>query len=326
MTTLFLSTGTNFVILVLAISLISIAATAALAFNITDTILRTNVEQTMSDEAQERGSTISSIVKQRVDSVESFATNSIIIDLLFSIYGSNADFQSEPRLEKDRKNLENQVRLFQQDEFTAGIKDLKIYNSMGIPIFSLDGEHVTKSLSDSERDTVKTDVRFIQDDNSEKRLLRISVPIMSDELGMSVGKIIITTHTAVIDDVLFNRFGLDETGEVYLVNQDQLMISESIFAKNAAFKQKVETAPVIMCFEHGQSVSGMIYADYRKVDIFGISHCENNLGFVLLTEVDKDIIIKPIHELQEKIIILGASMMAIASVATFVLSRRISNP
>ena len=322
---LFISIGTKLVILVLAISLISIAVTTALAFNLTDSILKTNVEQTLSDEAQERGSTISSIVKQRVDSVESFATNPEIRDILFSTYAGSVDLQSASHLEDERKSMENQVRMFQQNEFTAGIKDLKIYDRLGIPIFSLNGEADTKSLSSSERNAVKTDVKFIQDENKE-RLLRMSVPITGSESAKSIGKVIVTTHTAVFDNILLNRFGLQETGEVYLVNKDKMMISESIFVENAAFKQKVETEPVKLCFEQGQSISGMTYADYRGIDIFGISHCEQNLGFVLLTEVDEDVVLKPIYDLQEKIFIIGASIMAIASIATFVSSRRISNP
>ncbi len=62
----FLSIGTKLLILVLTISLVSIAITTALTFNLTDSILKTNVEQTLADESEERGSTISSTINQRV--------------------------------------------------------------------------------------------------------------------------------------------------------------------------------------------------------------------------------------------------------------------
>ena len=311
--------------LVLAISLVSIAVTTALAFNLTDSILKTNVEQTLSDVAEERGSTISSIVQQRVDSVELFATNSVISEILFNTYPGIDDFTIADHMKDELESIENQVRIFQQDDFSAGIKDLIIYNRLGIPVFSIGGDASNeKPLSAPERELRKTNVKFIQDDSKE-RLLRISVPIMTETLAKPIGKIAVTTHTSVLDNVLLSRFGL-ETGEVYLVNKDKVMISESIFIENAEFRQKVESEPVILCFEQGRSVSGMTYADYRGVDIFGISHCERDLGFVLLTEVDEDVVLKPIYELQEKIILIGGSIMAIASVTTLVLSRRISNP
>ncbi|NIP61889.1 MAG: adenylate/guanylate cyclase domain-containing protein, partial [Nitrosopumilaceae archaeon] len=83
------------------------------------------------------------------------------------------------------------------------------------------------------------------------------------------------------------RFNLHETGEVYLVNSENTMISESRFLENAAFNQKVNSEPVRLCFDEGKNVQGMVYPDYREVEIFGVSYCEKDLGFVLLTEVDE---------------------------------------
>ena len=323
----FLSIGTKIIFLVLAISLVSIAATTALAFNLTDSILKTNVEKTLAEESQERGTTISSIVTQRIDSVKSFAANEAITDILLTSYPGLDDFTSLEHLTEEKENLENRVKSFQQNEFSAGIKDLKIYNRLGIPIFSLNQDNVAglESLSASERKIAKTSVKFIQGDNNE-RLLKISSPITIDTHETNLGRVIVTTHTAVFDSVLLNRFGLQETGEVYLVNRDRLMVSESIFVENAAFQQRVDSEPVRLCFEEGQSVGGMTYTDYRGVDIFGVSYCENNLGFVMLTEVDESVVLQPIYELQQTIIVIGASIMAVASAAAFVLSQRISSP
>lgn len=317
----FLSIGTKLLILVLTISLVSIAITTALTFNLTDSILKTNVEQTLADESEERGSTISSIINQRVDGIESLADNDAIQKFLLNTAGLD-DVIFGQTLDKEKNIIEQQVKSFQL-EFSGGLKDLKIVNRLGTPIFSLN-EEFSERAPPSELGLAKTNVKFIQD-KSKERLLKISVPIMG-ETKSSLGTIITTTHTSVFDSVLLNRFGLQETGEVYLVNKDRKMISESIFVSDAPFKQKVESEPVIQCFDNGLSISGMTYADYRGVDIFGVSYCEQSLGFVLITEVDEDVVLAPIYELQEKIIVIGGGIMAAASVATFVLSRRISHP
>ena len=225
-------------------------------------------------------------------------------------------------LDKEKNIIEQQVKSFQL-EFSGGLKDLKIVNRLGTSIFSLN-EEFSERVPPSELGLTKTNVKFIQD-KSKERLLKISVPIMGESKS-SLGTIIATTHTSVFDSILLNRFGLQETGEVYLVNKDRKMISESIFVNDAPFKQKVESEPVTQCFDNGLSISGMTYADYRGVDIFGVSYCEQSLGFVLITEVDEDVVLAPIYELQEKIIVIGGGIMAAASVATFVLSRRISHP
>jgi len=45
-----------------------------------------------------------------------------------------------------------------------------------------------------------------------------------------------------------------------------------------------------------------------------------------LTEVDESAILKPISDLQNRIIVVGIILIVIASVITFVLSKRISSP
>ena len=323
----FLSIGTKIIFLVLTISLISIAATTALAFNLADSILKTNVEKTLAEESQERGTTISSIVKERIDGVKLFATNSVLVDALSASYPGLDNLSDAEHFAEERESIENIVKSFQQDQFSAGIKDLTIFNRLGIPVFSLNAQDIVKieTLPASERKLAKTSTKFIQGDDNE-RLLKISSPIINDENGSSIGRVVVTTHTTVFDSVLLNRFGLQETGEVYLVNRDRMMISESLFVEDAPFQQQVDSEPVRLCFEGGQSVSGMTYVDYRGVEIFGISYCENNLGFVMLTEVDESVVLEPIYELQQTIVIMGASIMAIASVAAFIISRKISSP
>jgi HAMP domain-containing protein len=170
----------------------------------------------------------------------------------------------------------------------------------------------------------KPEVQFIQDVD-KTRLMKISLPIYSDN-GNQDGVMIATMGSSVFDNILLNRFGLHDTGEVYLVNHNKMMISESIFLENAQFNQKVDTFAVSECFDNGNNVESADYTDYRNVDIFGYSYCKPDFGFVLLTEVDESAILKPITELQNKIIIVGITLIVIASIITFIVSKRISNP
>ena len=304
--------------LVLAVSLVSILVTTALAFNLADSIIKTNVEQTLSDEANARGQSISSIVETRVNSVETLASDPKLEKLFSEAIPQLDEATIQTMLQENEETVSSLVESFRLD-FPAAIKDLKMLNSRGMIYFSLN-EDVTSKLS--KLNLEKTKVEFVQDQNGD-RLLKISTPISS---GANPGILIVTTPTVVFDNILLNRFNLHETGEVYLVNADHTMISESLFLENAAFNEKVNTEPVQLCFDTGQSIQGMVYPDYRGVEIFGVSFCERELGFVLLTEVDEAVILEPIYDLQQKIIIIGASLMAIASIVSFTLSKRITNP
>ena len=107
----FISIGTKLLFLVLAISLVSIAVTTALAFNLTDSILKTNVEQTLADESEERGSTVSSIINQRVESIESLADNDAIQKFLVNTAGLD-DVTLGQTLDKEKNIIEQQVNSF----------------------------------------------------------------------------------------------------------------------------------------------------------------------------------------------------------------------
>lgn len=84
-----------------------------------------------------------------------------------------------------------------------------------------------------------------------------------------------------------------ETFEIYFVNRDKLMLTESRFIKGAVLKQKVDTTPVRECIEKGWEFTGR-YADYRGVDVVGASMCMPPLGWTLLAEVDESEVFEPI--------------------------------
>ena len=75
--------------------------------------------------------------------------------------------------------------------------------------------------------------------------------------------------------------------EAYLVNRDKLMITNSIFVKDAVLKQIVNTLPVVTGLTTKKEVAEF-YKDYRGVMVVGASKLIPQLEWVLLTEVDED--------------------------------------
>lgn len=319
----FLSIGTKLVILVLGVSLISVAISTGLAFNLTDSIIKTNVEDTLQEESRARGEAVSSIIQTRINNLKVLASNDIIKETLLQLPSGIDDVTFQHLLGENQEYITNEVASFQQNEFDASLRDLKIVNNRGKLIYSL-SEDDSVDFNPRETKVNSPKVKFIQSENKE-RLLRFVIPITANG-GSVIGSIIATTDSSALDGILLNRFGLQETGEVYLVNKDMLMVSESLFVEDAEFTQRVETEPVRECFENGQSVSGLVYSDYRGVDIFGVSYCQKERDYVLITEVDESAILEPIYSLQEKIIMIGGSLMVIATAVTYFLSKRLSNP
>jgi len=122
-----------------------------------------------------------------------------------------------------------------------------------------------------------------------------------------------------------NRSGLGETGEVYLVNENFLMMSESRFIENASFNQVVDTFPVRECFENGNKVSG-IYPDYRGISVFSFSYCVPDLGFVLVAEIDEAETLQPVTVLQDRIFLSGVVITIVMAIAAFFIAKLFSKP
>ena len=153
-------------------------------------------------------------------------------------------------------------------------------------------------------------------------------PVFSDDSKKGdepIGVIISRMRTTAIDNILINRSGLGETGEVYIVNQQYLMLSESRFFEGAVFQQKVDTEGVRKCFVEGQENIGF-YPDYRGVPIYGSSYCAEDLGIVLLAEIDESEVEKPIDILQDRIFQTGIAITIGMGIVAFAISKSLSRP
>ena len=72
--------------------------------------------------------------------------------------------------------------------------------------------------------------------------------------------------------------GMGQTGETYLVNQDRLMVTDSLFVKDASFRQRVRTYPVEQCFQDNKEVKG-VWVSYHGKRAAGASMCITIGGF-----------------------------------------------
>jgi PAS domain S-box-containing protein len=114
----------------------------------------------------------------------------------------------------------------------------------------------------------------------------ISAPIISNHGTEALGVIINVYNLITLNEITTNRVGMGETGEVYLVSRDKLMITQSRFIDDAVHKQVVDTEPVRKLIEDGKETVG-IYRDYRGKTVVGASIFLPEYGWTLLAEMDK---------------------------------------
>ena len=310
------------------VSVITLLVTAYLSFNYGEQILREKANDLLIGESTARGNAIRLLFESQIDQNQILANEPMIKTLV-----NELNQIPENEFDKTRENklgdFLTQIQAFQtRVGFSMGFEDVKIIGANGKVFFSLSKLTDNNFLHDPLfQKGLKTPTIDFEPTNTGKKMIIVS-PIFAPDSKKGdepIGVVISRMRTESLDSILANRSGLGETGEVYIVSDGFLMLSESRFIDRAIFKQKVDTIPVQKCFREGEEFTGF-YPDYRKVPIYGSSYCANDLGFVLLAEIDEAEIIQPILVLQNRIFQTGLIITAVMTIIAFILSKSLSRP
>lgn len=316
------------ILLVMLVSVIALSITAYLSFNYADEILKERQGDQLSGESRVRGDTIRLLFESRIEQ-NNILANDPMIRILVEELNQTSQNEFETIREEKRRAFLTQVQAFQElAGFSIGFEDVKIIGSNGNIHFTLGRITSSNFLDDPlfKKGLTQSFVDFEPTSNGKKMI--VVSPIFAQDSKISdepIGVIISRMRTAAIDSILLNRSSLGQTGEVYIVNDGFLMLSESRFVENVIFKQKVDTIPVQKCFRNGEEHIGF-YPDYRGIQIYGSSYCANDLGFVLLAEIDEAETVEPILILQDRILQTGLLITTGMAIIAFIISKTLSRP
>lgn len=314
------------ILLVLAVSLIATTATTALSLNLVDGILKEKIKAELLEESTLRGNAVRILLEDRIEKTFALSSSPLIKSTVQELNAKSEHGAPGAAILENEVPVLVEIRNFQLSEgHQMELVDVMVFGE------SLN-EYVT--LGDGGGFPPAGRIRqlagdqfaeFVQGPEGQVRLAA-AVPVMDGQEGNTIGWVAATMDIERLERILDSREGLQETGEVYMVNQDRVMISKSIFVDNAEFSQKVDTAPVSACFDDHGEIHGEVYQDYRGANIFGISYCQSERGYVVLTEMDEEEVLIPLFELQRDIVAVSVGIMAVISGAAYGLSRRLSRP
>jgi class 3 adenylate cyclase len=312
----------------MTVSILALSITAYLSFSYADEILRERAGEQLISESTVRGNSLLFLYGTRIKETQVIASDPMI-QLLVDELNNSDPSKTDLLIEEKRRDFLTQVQAFQElVGFSIEFEDVKIIGKTGTVYYSL-GRLGTDDFSQNQLFLRGLSEAFVDFEpaGGDKKMI-VTTPIFakdSKRTSEPIGVIIAKMRTAAIDTIVLDRSGLGETGEVYIVDENHLMLSESRFLENVIFRQKVDTLPVKKCFEEGEEVVG-IYPDYRGVSIYGSSFCARDLGFILLAEIDEAETVQPILVLQESILQTGLVITAGMVIVAFVLARSISKP
>jgi PAS domain S-box-containing protein len=320
---------------------VSIAATiGTLSYYLCGKALKEQLLKSLTSIAESREAAVLGLLEFRLQHLEVLAANEVIQNLM---QGWNKREQGEEVKEMYLKQMAKSFFDTELVEFSTitGFFDYIFIGKSGKVYYSTDKSLIGADFSKDERfikgvkKSLLTDVRF--DPKSKRYVREMAVPVFphqahhEEAMGVIMGIIISTTGTEALNEITTNREGLGETGEIYIVNKDGYMITESRFIKSAIFKQKVDTEPVRL-FQDKKEVMVGVYRNYRNELVAGASMGDEliqkfpELGWTILAEMDVAEFFTPVRSLGHKLIFLTALIFLVINLIALVASNAITIP
>ncbi len=116
----------------------------------------------------------------------------------------------------------------------------------------------------------------------DKRMLPIAVPVTNSK-GETIGVLVGLAVLDTLSEIMLERAGLGKTGETYLVDAGNVLLTESRFDPTIA---RVYSEGINNAAKERRNGFG-IYDDYRGVPVVGVYHWLPQLQAALMSEQDK---------------------------------------
>jgi len=173
-----------------------------------------------------------------------------------------------------------------------------------------------------------------------KNSLAFSTPIVCDDTGC-LGVMVARAETSILNKITEDRGGLGESGEIYLINKEGYMITDSKFEQDTFLKKKIDSVNALNCLStlksegvtihegdgHMGHETVEIYLDYQGVRVLGSHHHSHLIDWCLLAEIDEAEALG-VHrrELLRVSIIILISLVIFVTLVGFIISCFISKP
>lgn len=208
----------------------------------------------------------------------------------------------------NRHLIENKLPL---DQHLVGIN---ILDTSGKVISSTYGTEIGKDESEDEYFTegmrlpygkaLTIDYGSSSHFDANEPLIATVSPLFSLDGSRMFGVIVTYFRLDGVTSIINKEIGQKNIPDVYLVNSNNLLISESRFlGKEAILSQVVDTEPVRNCRKN-QNASGL-WTDWRGEKVYGASICFTDFPFrwTLVAEIDEAEVIKPATTFNELVTI-----------------------
>ncbi len=159
--------------------------------------------------------------------------------------------------------------------------------------------------------------------NLGKPTMVISAPVKDDN-GKLLGVIVAHADLKYLSTIMLERSGLGDTGETFLVNSSNLLITNTVFAPDGAFKKWIFGQGAKWALEGKSGVD--LFIDYRGVPVIGAYRWMGDLKLALIAKQDQSEALTIINKLAFTVLGIGLSIVLIVIVLSILFARTITRP
>ncbi len=171
-------------------------------------------------------------------------------------------------------------------------------------------------------------------------VLRLAIPVLDDE-GKTIGVLIFELDPQAITNIMSQRTGLGESGETYLIGQDNLFRNDSRFTDELGVETTIVNPeiPVYTAAARSALAGGsgsQIIDDYRGISVLSTWSsiviqeptvlAPDGVTWALVTEIDETEVLAPAHAQERVTMGIAILSIGVAVAAAFGLTQAVTRP
>jgi HAMP domain-containing protein len=309
----------KFVLIISILITLSIIITGTISYFVAKQSIEERVKEQLASVSILKSNQFDGYIVRRVADLEGIAQEKQIVALFLKI--ENQELNQENNSGNMKQLLEE--RLTHKKDFF----EFFIINLDGKVRLSTNEEQEKKFKSNEPYFSNGKKGSFIQyfyyDMSLQKPAMTISTPI-KDSKGNLIGILAGRIDLGKISEFMIERSGLGETGETYLVNKFNMVVSDIMGKEGASLSMLINTEGVKNCLKGNTGFS--YYSNYQKTSVLGYYVWLPKSEICLLTEINQAEALLPVRRLGIIIIFVGFAIIPVIIFLGMFLSRTITDP
>ncbi|HEC15660.1 MAG TPA: PAS domain S-box protein [Sedimenticola sp.] len=341
--------GSKLAIWFALLSIFSVVLLAGVGYSITKSALQKEILEKLSLTVKDREQLLANLLQTQLTNVRYLAQDPGIVRLTERMINPDGRFLAWDQ-ETARSMLEERLANFGDYFGGPGIEggayaDLMMADTEGNVLIAIYGPEKGSSeagrpwVTEGRKGLYLGDIQYNPTMSQTTQIA--AMPVRSTD-GKVIAILQLESNVRAINELMTNRKGLGETGETYIVGRGKRMLTSSRFITGAATEQIVETAGTRKARETGKAISMASYEDYRGIRVMGvvdvfdasslgskdrkIAELINNLGWLIVGEIDEAEALAPVRDLRTKNFMASFGILSLVIFIAYLISYTISEP